>query len=106
MPLSQSVPAPNTQELSRVVVTEPVGAPEAELKVAVAPTAPEPLLAVVSAPAKATTVMDEAAACAKLALRLPWPKPAGATAGQIPAWPGPCLRARPTARSTLHRSPR
>ncbi len=87
MALSQSVPTANTQEPSRVVVTDPVGAPEVALNMAVAPTAPEPLLPLESTPAKATTVIEEAALCAKLALIVALLKTAGAKARQISASP-------------------
>ena len=87
MALSQSVPTPNTQELSRVLTRDPVGAPEAALNVAVAPTAPEPLLPPGSAPLNATTVMEAAALCPKFAVTATLLKIVGANARQISASP-------------------
>ena len=88
IPLSQSVPTANTHELSRVVTTEPLGAPEATPNVAFAPIAPEPLLPLASAPVNATTVIDAAALCAKFAVTAALVKAAGANARQISASPG------------------
>lgn len=88
MALSQSVPTANIQELSRVVITEPVGAPDAALKVAVAPIAPAPLVPPGSAPLKAMTVMEAAALCAKFAVTVALVNTAGAKARQISASPG------------------
>jgi DNA-binding transcriptional regulator YdaS (Cro superfamily) len=91
MALSQSAPTANTHELSRVVITEPLGAPEAALKVAVAPIAPEPLLPLESAPVKLTTVMEAAAVCASRAVIATLVNAAGANARQISASPGTLL---------------
>src|SRR6185437_14681102 len=95
MALSQSAPTANTQELSRVVVSDPVGVPEALLKFAVAPIAPEPLLAVMSAPVKATTVIDAAPLCARFAVTVTLFNAEAAIARQISASPG-----TPLARAT------
>lgn len=92
---SQSAPTPNTHELFRVVVSDPVGAPETALNAAVAPTAPEPLLPLGSAPLNATTVMEAAALCPKLAVTVTLLKIAGANARQISALPRTPF-ARPT----------
>lgn len=70
------------------MINEPVGAPEAALKVAVAPMAPEPLLPLLSAPLNATTVIEAAALCAIFAVTLTLLKAAGANARQISASPG------------------
>ncbi len=68
MALSKSLPTPSTSELSRVVTSEAVGAPEAALAPPTAPMAPEPLVPVVSTPAKLTTVMEETTLCERVAV--------------------------------------
>src|SRR5690348_8799568 len=91
MALSQSAPTPKTQELFLVVTTEPVGAPDAELNVPLAPMAADPLLPLVSAPLNATTVIEAAAAWDRLAATATFVKTPGANARQISASPGTLL---------------
>src|ERR1700733_14529016 len=80
---SWSLATPNTQELSRVVVSVAVGAPGFALPDPVAPTAPEPLVPDGSTPLKLTTVMDEGVACACVAVTVKLDRGAAAKARQI-----------------------
>ena len=93
--LSQSVPTPNTHELLRVVTSDAVGAPAAELPPPVAPIAPDPLVPVMSTPVKATTVMDDTTFCDRLAVTVAFVSAVVAKARQISAPPG-CVLVRLT----------
>src|SRR5579871_5258861 len=86
--LSQSLPTPRTQELLRVVTKEAVGAPLVALPEAVAPTAPEPLLPVVSTPLKLIKVKELAAGEERVAVTTAFVKGVAVKARQISAVPG------------------
>jgi hypothetical protein len=84
---SVSVPTPITQELFRVVITVPVGAPVLALVLAVAPIASEPFVPDVDVPVKATTVMDAGTLWLSVAVTVTFVRRAGAKALQISAVP-------------------
>ena len=85
--LFQSLPTPRTQELFRVLISETVGAPLLALAEAVAPTAPEPFVPVVSTPLKLSTVMELAAELERVAVTTAFAKGLVANARQISAVP-------------------
>ena len=87
MALSKSLPTPSTQELSRVVVSVAVGAPEEAFPAPVAPTAPEPLVPEVSTPVKLITVIEAATLWDRVALTEVLVRVEGAKARQISAAP-------------------
>src|SRR5436853_5248597 len=80
---SKSLPTPNTSELFRVVTSDDDGAPPAELAVAVAPIAPDPLVPVASTFLKLTTVIEPAVDCDSVAVTVTLASVAGANARQI-----------------------
>ena len=85
--LFQSLPTPKAQELLRVLISETVGAPLLALAEAVAPTAPEPFVPVVSTPLKLSTVMELAAELERVAVTAAFAKGLVAKARQISAVP-------------------
>ena len=85
---SQSFPTPRTQELLRVVTKEAAGAPLVALPEAVAPTAPKPLLPVVSTPLKLIKVKELAAGLESVAVTTAFVKGVVAKARQISDVPG------------------
>ena len=90
------MPTPNTQELFRVVVTVPLGAPPSELAVAVAPIAPDPFVPDVSMFENVTTVIMESTACDSVAVTTALLSGTGANARQTSAVPA-CTFVRPTS---------
>src|SRR3954447_11390628 len=99
--LSKSLPMPNTHELSRVVVSDAVGAPGRALADAVAPIAADPFAPEASAPLNATTVTDPAAAADSVAVTDVPDTAAGAKARHTSAVPS-CTFVR---RTSCHAAP-
>lgn len=70
-----------------MLTSDPVGGPEAALKLPLAPSAPDPLAPVVSTPLNAITVIEAAALCESAALTETLLKADGVNARQISASP-------------------
>ena len=96
MALSKSFPTPKTQELFRVVVNVPKGAPDDALLPATAPIAPEPFVPEVSTPAKLMTVIEETTLWDNVAVTVALLRGAGANVRQISEVPL-CAFARRTS---------